>query len=308
MQWKIETPPSLTREQYTSCILHSVQALMGVVAYDLSLLAEDLRDTDEVGKALPLARAALRRMRRDPSITEVANDCEAVLTHIQSDMIRYERELACCHRHRHAIGHTANSLCQIAQYLDMRLVELRETNGDLDKWRRYEVSEVRDHIKSFLKSMAAQSEGRYAFTFTNGSQPHMYKVDIQILSELDGSLTLPCMMLDVVRDIVANARKYSLPGSTIQISIAAEPDAVWFRVADQGRGILETDLPHVAQYGYRGVNTLAKETAVGGLGLTKAHVLATACGGSLSINSTVDEGTTVELLFPKRVLATTPAE
>ena len=110
--------------------------------------------------------------------------------------------------------------------------------------------------------------------------------------------TVPAMLPDCVRDLVANARKYSKPGSNIVVDIRQQNRRLSITVQDEGRGISADEVPQVAQFGYRGRNVGSHETMVGGLGLSKAWLIAAGCGGQLWLNSTPDVGTTVGITIP----------
>lgn len=308
MYWRTETPPQLTEAERTSCILHSVQALVGIITYDLTNLATYLDGHDVGALSLPLATGLLARMRQNPSLDDVDRSCTTLLIAVEQDLAQAEIRYVCCHEHRQVIERTAARFTDLAAHLRCRLDELKAGGATLEKWRRISADEIRGGVKRFLHAMSEQANNRYGFRFGKPADKRTYRVDIEVLPEVDGALTLPCMLIDVIRDLVANARKYSEVGTTIKVSIAAEPDSIWLRVSDEGRGILPTDLPYVTAYGRRGENTDSDETVVGGLGLTKARLVATACGGSIAIDSRPGKGTTVELLFPKHALAATPNE
>ncbi len=68
------------------------------------------------------------------------------------------------------------------------------------------------------------------------------------------------------------------------------------RVADNGWGISEEDLPHVAERFYRGAHGPRIKST--GLGLTLCHEIVKLHGGKMEITSRPGAGTEVIMTFP----------
>ena len=71
-----------------------------------------------------------------------------------------------------------------------------------------------------------------------------------------------------------------------------------FAVQDQGIGIAPEDLPRVAEPFFRTDRSRTRETGGLGLGLTLSKRIAQAHGGTLTLQSQVDVGTTVVVELP----------
>ena len=71
------------------------------------------------------------------------------------------------------------------------------------------------------------------------------------------------------------------------------------RVADNGPGIPEKDLPRVFEKGFTGENGRRKNRRSTGLGLYLVQKLCDRLGLGVSVTSRVGEGTAVELVFPR---------
>jgi two-component system sensor histidine kinase KdpD len=121
---------------------------------------------------------------------------------------------------------------------------------------------------------------------------------------LDIAPDLPLAWLDYVQtsqvllNVLANAVKYSPPGSPIELAVGATDDDAWveIRVTDHGRGIPPERLPLVFAPFYRA----APDDAVSGfgVGLSICHGLVRAHGGTIGIASDVGAGTTVTIRLP----------
>ena len=95
-------------------------------------------------------------------------------------------------------------------------------------------------------------------------------------------------------NIIDNAIKYSDAGGKIRILAAAEGDYFVVSVSDTGCGISPEDLPKIKQKFYK-----ANLTRRGsGIGLAVADELVSSFGGSIDVQSTLGEGTTVTIRIP----------
>ncbi|MBE6953905.1 MAG: HAMP domain-containing histidine kinase [Ruminococcaceae bacterium] len=95
-------------------------------------------------------------------------------------------------------------------------------------------------------------------------------------------------------NIIDNARKYSPPDATIDISIEERGEMVAVIIADHGSGISAVDLPHVKQKFYKG----NANKPGSGIGLAVSDEIIQMHKGELLIESTEGEGTTVTILLP----------
>lgn len=115
---------------------------------------------------------------------------------------------------------------------------------------------------------------------------------------------LPLLRADATRlkqillNLLSNAKKYSRPGGEILVTIAADAEGLTFAIADTGIGMNPADIPKALE-AFRQVGDLASRRQEGtGLGLPLAKAMAEAHGGSLTIASEIDCGTTVTVRLP----------
>ncbi|MBO4225103.1 sensor histidine kinase [Bradyrhizobium neotropicale] len=117
--------------------------------------------------------------------------------------------------------------------------------------------------------------------------------DIKLAADAD-------MLELAILNLLENAVKYAaLKGaSPIALSLDKTTDGIAITVTDHGIGIPERDLPHVFENSVRGSN--AKGADGSGLGLFLVAKIATAHGGSATVQSREGEGTTVRINLPAR--------
>ncbi len=99
-----------------------------------------------------------------------------------------------------------------------------------------------------------------------------------------------------VENLVENAARYSTPGGAITMGAErAAGDRVRFAIADEGPGIPATDLPHIFEKFYRGIQE--GRTKGTGLGLAIVKGMVELCGGTISVTSSAS-GTHFSLDLP----------
>ena len=115
---------------------------------------------------------------------------------------------------------------------------------------------------------------------------------------------LPRMLVDerrikqVLINLLANAVKFTLPDGQVTVSARRVPQGVLIAVADTGIGIASEEIEHVLQPFYQVDSALTRHHAGTGLGLPLAKQLVELHGGSLTLESSQNLGTTVSLLLP----------
>ncbi|SDX16978.1 His Kinase A (phospho-acceptor) domain-containing protein [Arthrobacter sp. cf158] len=106
----------------------------------------------------------------------------------------------------------------------------------------------------------------------------------------------------VFTNIVANAIKFTPEGGrvgiTSSVSSSEHGGLALVRVADNGLGIPEHDLPHIFTRFYRASNATSAAVPGSGLGLAIAHDIISRHMGRLLLDSTLGSGTTVSVELP----------
>ena len=103
--------------------------------------------------------------------------------------------------------------------------------------------------------------------------------------------------------LLDNAIKYNRANGSVIVRASEEAGRAVLSVQDTGVGVEAGQLPLLGQRFYRVDKARARETGGAGLGLSIARALVAALGGTLTLRSTPDEGTTAIIALP---LASTP--
>jgi len=102
------------------------------------------------------------------------------------------------------------------------------------------------------------------------------------------------------RCLIDNAIKYAPEGGEIAVSAERAGDMLAISVSDTGKGIPETDLPHVFDKFYRAGSEAAEDGTAApgvGLGLYLAQHIVGQLDGAISVESKQGVGTTFRLLL-----------
>jgi signal transduction histidine kinase/uncharacterized protein (DUF697 family) len=131
-------------------------------------------------------------------------------------------------------------------------------------------------------------------------RPTAVSGDITIDVQADDALPITAdgfRLRQVVDNVVSNAIKYTPRDGRVSITGTVEGHHVVLSVADTGIGIAAEDLPNILTPYFRTAEAKKKSGGTGlGLGISNDIVLAH--GGTLSIDSEADRGTTVTIRLP----------
>ena len=103
-------------------------------------------------------------------------------------------------------------------------------------------------------------------------------------------------LAEVFVNLLDNSIKYSYPGSQVALAVKEHGDQVVVAVSDAGLGISEEELPFIFGDFYRGED--GGEDKGHGLGLALSRRIVELHGGSISVHSTITEGSSFKVFFP----------
>ncbi|SEA85018.1 sensor histidine kinase [Rubrimonas cliftonensis] len=132
---------------------------------------------------------------------------------------------------------------------------------------------------------------------SEGSESHAFVLDADGVDEawIDGDAARLAHVFD---NLFGNARKYSPAADRVDVALRREGDRLRVDVRDYGLGIGAEDLSKLFRRYFRAAT--ATGIAGAGIGLSLAHDLVTAHGGSLSVRSVEGEGSTFTVDLPLR--------
>lgn len=173
-------------------------------------------------------------------------------------------------------SHLSMELFKIEQYVEMVLQYLRLNSTSTDF--------VLKHYD--LDSIIKQSVRKYSKMFISK------KISLEYSDVNCSVLTDEKWLVFVAEQILSNALKYTPKG---KISIYMEnKDSKVLVIKDTGIGIAEEDLPRVCENGFTGYNGRIDKKSTG-IGLYLCKTILNKLSHKISIESTIEEGTTVKI-------------
>ncbi len=174
-----------------------------------------------------------------------------------------------------------NGVELLDRLMDWAKVQSNPKTSELDK---YKVSTVVNEVFNFMKQSSLTKE-------------------IELIADIPEHLEL-CMdeemMQTVLRNLVSNAIKFSNRGTQIIVKAITELEEVSIKVIDQGIGIDKDILSDLLEYENK-TSTIGTENEQGtGLGLSICKALVESQNGTLAIESSIGNGTTVTIEMPVR--------
>lgn len=198
-----------------------------------------------------------------------------------------------------AVREILDNLSSLLSVLRTRADEWAEREGGGLSWRDHSARAVSEDLSRFLDAVQRNARERYHIVPDPTAQdPGDYLVRIRVEGAEGDTLRMPPVLADVLRDLVANARKYTPPGGALSATLVQEEHGLRMVVADSGVGIPLDEVKRVVEMGYRATNVRGRDSWGGGFGLTKAYRVVRRLGGRLWIDSEPGRGTRVTLRVP----------
>lgn len=125
-------------------------------------------------------------------------------------------------------------------------------------------------------------------------------ISLQVVGDsgkMSGSYTL---LSGLLRNLCENAIKYNKPNGTVEISVQEYPTFIRLQVNDSGIGISAKDKQLIFQRFYRVDKSRSKEIGGTGLGLSIVKRTVALHQGTLSLESSLNVGTSIQIDFPKQ--------
>jgi signal transduction histidine kinase len=275
----------LTNRQIADVLVITVKTAEAHVGHILDKLGVNSR-AQVAAWTLSNAQRSIRA--RDESLAHLAHDLKNPLTAIQAGVQVLERYSRPADRDQWRTGLAAiqasatrmdallDELLDVARPKLPRSRELRRRPTDLIALARDAVS---NHQPAALRHRL-----------------QVEAVEPELVGEWDAA-----RLVRVLDNLLGNALKYSGPSGQITVTVAREESSAGARailaVRDQGVGIPAADLPHVFDPFRRGTNVAGRH-AGSGIGLAGARRIVEQHGGTITVASEENAGTTVTVRLP----------
>ncbi len=112
----------------------------------------------------------------------------------------------------------------------------------------------------------------------------------------------PKQVYTIFSNLIGNAIKYNQDGGTISVSVEEEENAIKITVSDTGIGIPLADQSRIFERFYRVDKGRSKLQGGTGLGLAIVKHIVTNYKGTITVESELHKGTTIEIVLPQQIL------
>lgn len=296
MQVELTQSLELGPRQQTQLELHSFLNVLNVLSGDL-LLFHDTLGREAFATTLEECYRVSEVFQDNPTVAGILEQFESVrqsFTQEEGLLASQFQEL------QPAAQQQLANLRSVVSVLNMRHTEMGKRLQNQGSWIPFNACELKAEFEAFLGVVEKNALGRYHIvTNVARKEPKDYLVHLEFSAFHGDTLEMPGVLKDVVRDLLANARKYTNPGGTIEVGLCESERVISLVVQDNGRGIPEDQISQVVEFGFRARNVSATETKGAGFGLTKAYTVCRQYGGRMWIDSEEGQGTTVRIEIPR---------
>jgi signal transduction histidine kinase len=303
-----EIPPLKPNEQ-SLLAMHSLLNVFNVLRGELTLIGFTLAHDDALLlRSLALCDELIAGLHDGSGNLAAAGQVD---THAAAIFAEIDAALAAHPEKREdaEINESLANLNSVFAILGVRARELLARTQYPDRWEEFSVDELRRNFYDAFAAFEKNSHGRFRIIYNAALQEQRdYYFDFRIESSAGGRLRMPAVFQDVLRDLVANARKYTAPGGHITAALYEDSTILRVVVRDTGRGIPEEELATVVHFGRRASNVGDVRTMGGGFGLTKAFLATKQFGGRFWIASEVGVGTRIRIQVPRPAAAPAVAQ
>jgi signal transduction histidine kinase/DNA-binding NarL/FixJ family response regulator len=124
-------------------------------------------------------------------------------------------------------------------------------------------------------------------------------IEWTVAEALPALYTDPIKLKMILKNLLANAVKFTRSGA-VRMSVSASEGSLSFVVADTGLGIDAADLPHLFEPFRQAHGAVSRRAGGSGLGLYIVGRLVDLLGGTIAVESVMDQGTTITVSLPCR--------
>jgi len=129
-------------------------------------------------------------------------------------------------------------------------------------------------------------------------------IELRLSKHLSTQFALfdPDRIEQVFTNLISNALSHTKSGGYVLIDVTSDSDMFYVEIEDNGCGIPKQDLPFIFERFYKADKSRKRSDSKQGTGLGLAIVkhIITAHGGTISVKSELDEGTTFSFTIPQK--------
>ncbi len=300
MEKEIVVGLEIAEEDRNLIDLHSFLNILNILTaeiYSLQLIKDEL---SALNSTIQLIQSIAISLKNKEKSTYIVLNIDTYINQIYSDAQGYviNNNLS---EDETAINIISN-IKSIIEVLKVRVKEIIARMTDVNEWVEHSKDEIEYNFLNLFAAIEKNSNGKYKIIYNIAEHEEgAYMVNLNINSKFENKIYMPIVFQDVMRDLIANARKYTQIGGMIIAGLSQTEDYLKFAVEDNGMGIPEDEIEKVVGFKYRATNARNTKTYGGGFGLTKAYIITKQLGGRMWIKSILGKGTRIKIEIPKKI-------
>jgi signal transduction histidine kinase/DNA-binding response OmpR family regulator len=279
------------RRTYFSWFLLGITILLAVFGY---LLWNRYQLTQKQKQALDKANEELKALDETKSrfFTNISHELKTPLTVISGIASMIEQP-----EQKELISRNSNNLLNLVnQILDLRKLEANKLAFNMKR------GDILPYLKYLMESFESYAESKsISLSFYTEWDEFVMDYDADRISSM-------------VSNLLSNAIKFTPTGGKVSLSVSGSdygvqngdspnpksqsPGSLTITVSDTGIGIPPEKLPHIFDRFYQVDDSSTRENEGTGIGLTFTHDLVQAFGGTIEVESNVNQGSTFTLILP----------
>ena len=288
----------LTEEQFNAVEMHSFLNVISVIRLQLEVLQTLSGHGHHLGQIIEITdflSEKIKNREKKVFFPKSIKDFQKKVWKAIEKLEKAETEQQILEE----ISEARDIFTEVFKVMDIRADELHRKHQHPGKWESYTIKEFKEDFNNFFHAVEKNSKGKYQIIQNIANKGiNDYLVNFEVDTENGDQIRMPLAFKDVIRDLIANARKYTQPGGQINIGLSQKKGILRFIVQDNGIGIPENEMDRIFEYGYRGKNVRNRQTMGGGFGLTKALYTTAQLKGDMWVDSKEDVGTTITIELP----------
>ena len=239
-----------------------------------------------------LEQALLQEQRvnelRADLITTIAHEFRTPLSIITTAIALLNREEHANHDREKIYFHMMNESIKRLNQILQSVLTLAEIDNQETQFTPQPV-DLTEICQPLIEHWQQAESDKYELIFIN-------RIDASTPTYIDVAL-----FQEICKGLLANAIRYSPQGGVIQFELSNEADTLVLQVRDEGIGIPVEDQRHIFDRFYRAGNAnLVAGTPGIGLGLAVVKQAVERHQGTISVSSTIEQGSTFTVRLPNR--------
>lgn len=295
---KIDIPLAISAEDEHLLIMHSLYNILNVLAFELTQFGELIKNDTLLSKPISLIKEIRDHLDDKVRTTDNLEKSREIIGYLHSSLVVAIESEPNIFNNQLAKS-DIETIIKIIDFFKLKCERYLDNQTRYLEWKECSSDVISEEVKSFFRVVSAASRHNFGVTY---HAAHMNSNDYYIkldLPENDQTFKLPMIFIDIIIDLMANARKYAAPYTTISLKVAINESGIDISVIDKGRGIPEDEILEVIKPKYRARNSMSKRSMGGGYGLTKAYHFTKKYGGEFYIGSELHKGTIINILLPR---------